>query len=184
MSSQVLTCSRVSPSPRVSCGEVFGMNVVRVPKSYLPETSISSSRHKDAVLMPYKIADAKVHEDPVGVSRCADRRPSLLRCLCAGRQVRRCVCAGGIRFDFRRAEHFGQKDHRHRTIRYTLTAPTRATRIPPRTMWQKPSSPPRRAVRSCLCDRRGQISVPCGRRLTRYRLFGHCSGSGRSRRFR
>ena len=23
---------------------------------------------KDAVLMPYKIADAKVHEDPVGVS--------------------------------------------------------------------------------------------------------------------
>ena len=33
--------------------------------------------HKDAVLMPYKIADAKVHEDPVGVSG-ADRGPSLL----------------------------------------------------------------------------------------------------------
>ena len=50
------------------CGEVFGMNVVRVPKSYLPENVYFLVAHKDAVLMPYKIADAKVHEDPVGVS--------------------------------------------------------------------------------------------------------------------
>ncbi len=50
------------------CGEVFGMNVVRVPKSYLPEDVYFLVAHKDAVLMPYKIADAKVHEDPVGVS--------------------------------------------------------------------------------------------------------------------
>lgn len=50
------------------CGEVFGMNVVRVPKSYLPENVYFLVTHKDAVLMPYKIADAKVHEDPVGVS--------------------------------------------------------------------------------------------------------------------
>ena len=50
------------------CGEVFGMNVVRVPKSYLPEGVYFLVAHKDAVLMPYKIADAKVHEDPVGVS--------------------------------------------------------------------------------------------------------------------
>lgn len=44
------------------------MNVVRVPKSYLPEGVYFLVAHKDAVLMPYKIADAKVHEDPVGVS--------------------------------------------------------------------------------------------------------------------
>ena len=44
------------------------MNVVRVPKSYLPEDVYFLVAHKDAVLMPYKIADAKVHEDPVGVS--------------------------------------------------------------------------------------------------------------------
>lgn len=50
------------------CGEVFGMNVVRVPKSYLPEDVYFLAAHRDAVLMPYKIADAKVHEDPVGVS--------------------------------------------------------------------------------------------------------------------
>ncbi len=50
------------------CGEVFGMNVVRVPKSYLPDDVYFLVTHKDAVLMPYKIADAKVHEDPVGVS--------------------------------------------------------------------------------------------------------------------
>ena len=50
------------------CGEVFGMHVVRVPKSYLPEDVYFLVAHKDAVLMPYKIADAKVHEDPVGVS--------------------------------------------------------------------------------------------------------------------
>ena len=50
------------------CGEVFGMNVVRVPKSYLPDDVYFLVAHKDAVLMPYKIADAKVHEDPVGVS--------------------------------------------------------------------------------------------------------------------
>ena len=58
------------------CGEVFGMNVVRVPKSYLPEDVYFLVAHKDAVLMPYKIADAKVHEDPVGVSGC----PNRLRC--------------------------------------------------------------------------------------------------------
>lgn len=50
------------------CGEVFGMSVVRVPASYLPSNVYFLVTHKDAVLMPYKIADAKVHEDPVGVS--------------------------------------------------------------------------------------------------------------------
>ncbi len=50
------------------CGEVLGMEVVRVPESYMPENCWFLITHKDAVLMPYKIADAKVHEDPVGVS--------------------------------------------------------------------------------------------------------------------
>ena len=34
----------------------------------VPEDVYFLVAHKDAVLMPYKIADAKVHEDPVGVS--------------------------------------------------------------------------------------------------------------------
>ena len=50
------------------CGEVFGMNVVRVPKSYLPDGRVLPRCTQGCVLMPYKIADAKVHEDPVGVS--------------------------------------------------------------------------------------------------------------------
>ena len=50
------------------CGEVLGMEVVRVPASYMPKNCWFLIAHKDAVLMPYKIADAKVHEDPVGVS--------------------------------------------------------------------------------------------------------------------
>ena len=37
-------------------------------EAYLPEDVYFLVAHKDAVLMPYKIADAKVHEDPVGVS--------------------------------------------------------------------------------------------------------------------
>lgn len=50
------------------CGEVLGMEVVRVPESYMPKDCWMLMTHKDAVLLPYKIADAKVHEDPVGVS--------------------------------------------------------------------------------------------------------------------
>lgn len=49
-------------------GEVFGMQVVRVPQSYMPENCYFLITHKDAVLLPYKISDAKVHNDPVGVS--------------------------------------------------------------------------------------------------------------------
>ena len=50
------------------CGQVLGMEVVRVPERYMPENCWFLITHKDSVLMPYKIADAKVHEDPVGVS--------------------------------------------------------------------------------------------------------------------
>ena len=50
------------------CGEIAGLNIVRVPKSYMPEGCYFLITHKNAVLMPYKISDAKVHNDPVGVS--------------------------------------------------------------------------------------------------------------------
>lgn len=49
-------------------GEIFGMQIVRVPQSYMPAGCYFIITHKDAVLLPYKISDAKVHEDPVGVS--------------------------------------------------------------------------------------------------------------------
>lgn len=50
------------------CGEISGLNIVRVPKSYMPDGCFFLITHKNAVLMPYKISDAKVHNDPVGVS--------------------------------------------------------------------------------------------------------------------
>lgn len=50
------------------CGEIAGLSIVRVPKSYMPEGCYFLITHKNAVLMPYKISDAKVHNDPVGVS--------------------------------------------------------------------------------------------------------------------
>lgn len=50
------------------CGEIFGMEIVRVPASYMPANCHFIIAHRDAVLLPYKISDAKVHEDPVGVS--------------------------------------------------------------------------------------------------------------------
>lgn len=50
------------------CGEIAGLSIVRVPKSYMPTGCYFIITHKNAVLMPYKISDAKVHNDPVGVS--------------------------------------------------------------------------------------------------------------------
>lgn len=50
------------------CGEIAGLNIVRVPGSYMPTGCYFLIAHKNAVLMPYKISDAKVHNDPVGVS--------------------------------------------------------------------------------------------------------------------
>ena len=76
------------------CGEVFGMNVVRVPKSYLPED----------VLLPRCTQGCRAHavqdrrcqgaRGPGRRVRCADRGPSLLRRVCARRKVRRRVCTG------------------------------------------------------------------------------------------
>lgn len=49
-------------------GEVFGMKIVKVPKSYMPEGVYFIVTHKNAVIVPYKIRDAKVHSDPPGIS--------------------------------------------------------------------------------------------------------------------
>ena len=56
--------------------------------------------------MPYKIADAKVHEDPVGVSGALIEGRHYYDAYVRGRQVRRRVRAGSNRLDFRRAERF------------------------------------------------------------------------------
>ena len=39
-----------------------------MPASYLPEGVYFLLAHKDAVILPYKIRDAKVHQDPPGIS--------------------------------------------------------------------------------------------------------------------
>jgi len=49
-------------------GDVFGAKIVKVPSSYLPEGVYFLLAHKDAVILPYKIRDAKVHQDPPGIS--------------------------------------------------------------------------------------------------------------------
>lgn len=49
-------------------GEIAGLQIVKVPASYMPENCFFLIAHRSAVLMPYKISDAKVHTDPVGVS--------------------------------------------------------------------------------------------------------------------
>lgn len=49
-------------------GEVFGMKIVKVPTSYMPAGVFFIAAHKDAVIVPYKIRDAKIHKDPPGIS--------------------------------------------------------------------------------------------------------------------
>lgn len=49
-------------------GEVFGAKVVKVPTSYMPDGVYFILTHKNAVILPYKIRDAKVHSDPPGIS--------------------------------------------------------------------------------------------------------------------
>lgn len=50
------------------CGEIDGFSVVKVAKGYLPNNCFMLAAHKDSVLMPYKIQDTKIHEDPPGIS--------------------------------------------------------------------------------------------------------------------
>jgi hypothetical protein len=50
------------------CGEISGLSIVKVPASYMPSDCFFIITHKNSVLFPYKISDAKIHTDPVGVS--------------------------------------------------------------------------------------------------------------------
>lgn len=49
-------------------GEIFGAKIVKVPTDYLPKNTFFVLTHKNAVLVPYKIRDAKLHQDPPGIS--------------------------------------------------------------------------------------------------------------------
>ena len=49
-------------------GEVRSFSVVRVPDSYLPEKVNFMIVKKDAVLAPVQVKDAKIHQDPPGLS--------------------------------------------------------------------------------------------------------------------
>ena len=49
-------------------GEIAGFKVVKVPTSYLPTGVNFIACYKNAVLLPYKIKDAKIHQDPPGIS--------------------------------------------------------------------------------------------------------------------
>jgi len=49
-------------------GEIFGAQIVKVPTDYLPKNTFFVLTHKNAVLVPYKIRDAKLHQDPPGIS--------------------------------------------------------------------------------------------------------------------
>ena len=46
----------------------MGAKVVKVPSSYMPEGAYFLIYHKNSVLVPYKIRDAKIHSDPPGIS--------------------------------------------------------------------------------------------------------------------
>lgn len=49
-------------------GEYNNMNVVKVPSSYFPTGMQFAIVYKNATLLPYKIQDAKIHQDPPGFS--------------------------------------------------------------------------------------------------------------------
>lgn len=49
-------------------GQLFNMDVVKVPSSYLPTGVNFIILYKNAAIFPFKIHDLKVHKDPVGYS--------------------------------------------------------------------------------------------------------------------
>ena len=49
-------------------GEAFGAKIVKVPTGYMPENCYFIVTHKNSVVVPYKIRDAKLHKDPPGIS--------------------------------------------------------------------------------------------------------------------
>lgn len=53
---------------RGEVGELFGFKIIKVPTSYLPNGCYFIACHKNAVCMPYKISETKIHKDPPGIS--------------------------------------------------------------------------------------------------------------------
>lgn len=49
-------------------GEISNMKVVKLPTSYLPTSCYFVAWFKDSVAFPYTIRDAKIHQDPPGIS--------------------------------------------------------------------------------------------------------------------
>lgn len=49
-------------------GTINGARVVKVPKSYLPDNCYFLITFEDSVLFPKKINEARIHEDPPGIS--------------------------------------------------------------------------------------------------------------------
>lgn len=53
---------------RGECGMIDNFKVIKVPSRYLPANCFMLATYKGSVLMPYKIQDTKIHQDPPGVS--------------------------------------------------------------------------------------------------------------------
>lgn len=53
---------------RGEAGMIDNFKVIKVPKNYLPENCYMLATYKNSVLMPYKIQDTKIHQDPPGIS--------------------------------------------------------------------------------------------------------------------
>lgn len=49
-------------------GEISGMQVVKVPTSYLPKNCFFLITYRESILFPYKLKDSKIHTDPPGIS--------------------------------------------------------------------------------------------------------------------
>ncbi len=49
-------------------GQVMGAQIVVVPNGYLPAGCQFLLAHKNSLLMPWKISDARVHKDPPGIN--------------------------------------------------------------------------------------------------------------------
>lgn len=49
-------------------GEISGMQVVKVPTSYLPKNCYFLITYRESILFPYKLKDTKIHTDPPGIS--------------------------------------------------------------------------------------------------------------------
>ena len=51
-----------------SLGSIFGFNIVKVPAAYLPTDCYFVAWHKDAVVAPHKLHEAKLNSNPQGIS--------------------------------------------------------------------------------------------------------------------